>query len=346
MERLVGTHRRFRAGPVPGVVATSFIFLLAFASCSPSGTSADNAANPLIHRSPGGDYVFPVSAPIEHLEWTEYHWDGANAVDIFASRSLDARSEALAEVHSAPVLAVADGTAFRVDNPRGGTAVLLQADSGKSFYYSHLAETSVTGELGAQAEGTPVSRGETIGSIGRSGSRTQFIEPHLHFEVIEGEPESIGWSDDINAARWIRRTFGFRWIDENIAEYNSDTPEGFPLEYASTPVEGFDSMAGDEPQTAGILFHPQPGSSVRSLHEGEIRVMRDTELGLRVQITNRPTDTTIVYSYLESTDLETGDTVTRGQKIGAAGDRLHVMYFEDGQARDPESIPGWHQPEK
>lgn len=279
---------------------------------------------------------------MEHLEWTEYHWDGGNAVDIFAARDLKPGSQALADVHSAPVYAVADGLAFRVDNPRGGTAVLLKAETGKQFYYAHLAETRVGAELDGSSEGMPVSRGERIGSIGRSGSRTQFIEPHLHFEVIE-DHEGLGWPDDTNAARWIRRTFGFRWMEENIEDYEPDRPQGFPLDSAREPVERFESMASDEPQSAGVRFDLETDTRVRSLHEGEVRVMRDTKLGLRVQVTNRPTDTTMVYSFLDTTDLETGDTVSRGRDIGVARDQLHVMFFDDGRSRDPEAIPGWKE---
>ncbi|MFP4643839.1 MAG: peptidoglycan DD-metalloendopeptidase family protein [Spirochaetales bacterium] len=325
------------------VSAFTALFLLSACAREPVDASENDTSSQTPLESPDAEYVFPVGAPRRHLEWTEYHWDGGNAVDIFAARRLDSDSMALSDVHSAPVLAVADGSAFRVDNPRGGNAVLLKAETGEQFYYAHLADTVVPDDRTLQSSGTPVSKGEQIGTVGRSGSRARFIEPHLHFEVIKEEVTSLDWPDHTNAAHWIRGTFGLRWVEQNIADYGEDTPSGFPLDYRPEAIERFESMAQEQRQTAGVVYELQDESPVRSLHGGEIRVMRNTRLGLRVQVTNRPTDTTVVYSFLRATDVETGDTVERGDEIGTAHNRLHIMYFEDGRSRDPEAIPGWNR---
>ncbi|MFW5994515.1 MAG: peptidoglycan DD-metalloendopeptidase family protein [Spirochaetia bacterium] len=290
-----------------------------------------------VHHSFDGEYAFPLRIDPELLEWTEYHWDDGNAVDIFADSSISHRSNLLEEIHSSQVLAIADGTAIRADNPRGGIAVVLQADNGMQFYYSHLSESTIE-------ERESVEQGQSLGRIGNSGSRTQFIEPHLHFEVVDEWHEALSWPDSINAAHWIRRHFGLRWTDRDIPEYPRASPRGSPLVEEARIATNFSSMRREEPQTAGVLLRTESGrpGNARSVLPGEVTVMRGTPLGLRVQITNRPASTTVVYSGLEDTSLQTGSVVSHGRRIGQFTDTLHFMYFRDDEVTDPLEIDGWN----
>lgn len=294
-------------------------------------TAAGAAAEKYRYESAGGSYVFPVAAEIDTLEWTEYHWDGSNAVDIFAASGLRADSTGMQAFREAPVLAVADGTARRVDNERGGIAVLLQVDGGRQFYYSHLSDPEFDGEM-------RVSAGEPIARIGNSGRWSRYIEPHLHFEVIDEWTDGLGWSETVNAARWIRRRFGFRWIDREIDEYPPASPAGPVVDRRADVVRGFDDLRSENADTAGVELVAGDGSEALSSLTGEITVMRATKLGLRVQVTNRHTEQTVVYSGLDRTDLRTGDVVQTGDRIGSVDGVLHVQYFDEGVLRDPRSV--------
>ena len=85
-------------------------------------------------------------------------------IDIFAERGT-------------PVLAVADGYVTNArTTPVGGRVVWLSDDRrGVSYYYAHLDEHRV-------AEGTYVSAGDTIGTVGNTGNATG-TRPHLHFGI-------------------------------------------------------------------------------------------------------------------------------------------------------------------
>ena len=297
--------------------------------CAP--TSSHDAAGDYRYESSDGRYVFPVAAEIETLEWTEYHWDGSNAVDIFAASGLRADSAEMQAFREAPVLAVADGTAQRVDNERGGIAVLLRAEGGRQFYYSHLSDPVFDDEA-------HVSAGEPIGRIGNSGRWSRYIEPHLHFEVVEEWTDGLGWSETVNAARWIRRHFGFRWIDREVDEYPPALPAGPVVDRSAEVTRGFADLRAENPDTAGVEIAAGGSLEARSSLTGEVTVMRATALGLRVQVTNRHTEQTIVYSGLAHTGLRTGDVVQPGDPIGAVDEVLHVQYFDDGVLRDPLSV--------
>ncbi len=296
--------------------------------CAPNGSR--EAAEHDRYESAGGRYVFPVAAEIETLEWTEYHWDGSDAVDIFAASGLRADSTEMQAFRQAPVLAVADGTAQRVDNERGGIAVLLRAEGGRQFYYSHLSDPAFDGE-------TQVNAGEPIGRIGTSGRWSRYIEPHLHFEVIDEWTDGLGWSETVNAARWIRRHFGFRWIDREVDEYPPASPAGPVVDRGAEVVRGFSNLRAENPDTAGVEIAAGESFDALSSLTGEVTVMRATTLGLRVQVTNRHTEQTVVYSGLAHTGLRTGDVVQPGDRIGTVDEVLHVQYFDDGVLRDPLS---------
>jgi murein DD-endopeptidase MepM/ murein hydrolase activator NlpD len=83
-----------------------------------------------------------------------------------------------------PVVAPSAGIVRFVDNqPRGaGWYVVLAADDGRTFFFAHLVEGSVS-----VAEGARVAAGQPLGQVGSTGSASG---PHLHFEIWEG-----GWRD-------------------------------------------------------------------------------------------------------------------------------------------------------
>jgi hypothetical protein len=83
-----------------------------------------------------------------------------------------------------PVVAPVPGTVAFVDFQQGGAGyyVVLNADDGRSMFFAHCQEGSVTAVKDTRvAAGAPLCR---VGSTGRSSG------PHLHFEIWEG-----GWRD-------------------------------------------------------------------------------------------------------------------------------------------------------
>ena len=65
----------------------------------------------------------------------------------------------------APLLAVADGTLFRVGwNDVGGNRLWLRDGAGNEFYYAHLSAFSPLAQEGAQ-----VQAGDVIGFVGNTG---------------------------------------------------------------------------------------------------------------------------------------------------------------------------------
>ena len=80
-----------------------------------------------------------------------------------------------------PLVAVADGTLFRVGyNGLGGWRLWLRDGAGTTYYYAHLSSFS-----GAASEGARVARGTVIGFVGNSGD-AQGTSAHLHFEIHPG----------------------------------------------------------------------------------------------------------------------------------------------------------------
>ena len=77
-----------------------------------------------------------------------------------------------------PVQAVADGTVTEVVYDRlKGVTVAVRQDDGYTAVYANLAE------LDAIAEGTVVSQGETVGTVGETALLELADPPHLHFEL-------------------------------------------------------------------------------------------------------------------------------------------------------------------
>lgn len=282
--------------------------------------------------SRSGTYAFPVAGDIADMEWTHHHWDGGNAVDVLPAPGLSPASKAFKAFEQSPVVAVVAGTVKRADNDLGGTALLLYGDDGREYYYAHLGSTDIT-------RPTHVIAGERIGVIGRSGRRARYIEIHLHFAISSKWRTGLRWPNDINVAEWFRSTFGLRWIDQNPLPYPPAFPRGSPLASPYRIVEHYAQMRAANPDTASIRMAPAGGTPapvpVYSTLFGEVRVMRATVFGLRLQVTNRHTKQTVVYSGLSSAALQTGSLAEPGEIVGWTSGPMDYMYFDRGVLTDP-----------
>ncbi len=137
-------------------------------------------------------YVFPVYGPASFSDsfgaprTTTWH----HGVDIFAPMG-------------APLLAVADGTLFRVGwNDVGGNRLWLRDGAGNEFYYAHLSAFSPLAREGAQ-----VKAGDVIGFVGNTGDAIT-TPPHLHFEIHPRELLWMGYDGAIDPypylSAWLR----------------------------------------------------------------------------------------------------------------------------------------------
>ena len=289
------------------------------------------AAPSAVTFSADGRYAFPVAGDLGLMTWTHFHWDGSNAVDVEAGRHFAAASAEFQAFIQLPVAAVTTGVIAIADNPRGGQALWLHGDDGRTYYYAHLSEQWA-------AEGQRVQVGELLGRIGNTGQWTQYIEPHLHFAIHSG---AAGGSPDVNAAEAFQAWFGLPWQDLNVADYPPDEVAGRPL---ATPVRitrTFAETQAENPLLGSIDMVPENGSAapipIYATLGGEVNVNRATVLGLRVQITNRHTRTTVVYSGLSEATVADGDVVQRGDVVGylAAETTLNYMLFIDDIQVDP-----------
>ncbi|MDX6378146.1 MAG: peptidoglycan LD-endopeptidase LytH [Gaiellaceae bacterium] len=123
----------------------------------------------------GGQYVFPVAGGGRYSDdfggpraETGFH----QGIDVFAA-------------NGTPLVAVHDGTLFRVGwNRLGGWRLWLDDGQGNYFYYAHLSAYS-----DVAVDGASVHAGDVIGYMGDSGDAkgTPF---HLHFEM---HPDG-GWA--------------------------------------------------------------------------------------------------------------------------------------------------------
>jgi murein DD-endopeptidase MepM/ murein hydrolase activator NlpD len=116
----------------------------------------------------GGGYVFPVVG-------------GASFSDDFGGPRAETGFHQGIDLFSAngtPIVAVHDGTLFRVGwNRLGGWRVWLDDGQGNYFYYAHLSAYSDLAHDGAQ-----VHAGDVIGYMGNTGD-AQTTPFHLHFEI-------------------------------------------------------------------------------------------------------------------------------------------------------------------
>jgi len=264
------------------------------------------------------------------MAWTHDHWDGGNAVDILPAPDIAPGSQAFREFDRSPIVAVVSGRVDPADNELGGTALLLFGDDGREYYYAHLSSTTISSSRRVRV-------GEQIGTIGRTGRWTRYIEIHLHFAISSKWHDGLYWKNDINAADWFLHTFGLHWIDQTPIPYSAAMPHGSPLRLPYRILTTFAQTQAVNPDMASIRMAPTSALPVPvySTLLGEVRILRDTVLGLRVQITNRHTGQTVVYSGLSSTSLTTGDVVGAGQIIGRTREPIDYMYFNRGTLTDP-----------
>lgn len=282
-------------------------------------------------------YVFPVAAPIRFMSWTHIHWDGSNAVDIEAALDLAPGDPMYQRFVRAPVVAVTGGEARPADNIRGGTAVILEGDDGNQYYYAHL-------EFRTIERRRAVRRGDVLGEIGNSGKWSKYLEEHLHLSIASRHAPGLNWESDIVASEWLRETFGFGWRSGPDSSYSADVPQGWPFVTPGRVVRGFEELAAENAELAGLELAPHRVGRVRVISplSGEINVVRGSSLGLRVQVTNRKTDASIILSGLAQVSVEDGSAVTAGDPLGHLGDgeRLLYHYFSGGRLSNPQPLLG------
>ncbi len=308
-----------------------------------------------VRYSANGTHAFPVSGDPGILSWTRLHWDGSNAVDIFAHHELSMDSPDFHAFKQRHIVAVTGGTARRVDNERGGTAILLHGDDGHVYYYAHLQSSFIQPDSAPEARRVEV--GQSLGVMGNTGRWTQYIEPPLHFSVASATARLPGFAPDINAADWIMHHFGLEHDAWPEPHYQPDRPSGPPTtgafeitrsfaeytrsEAANPDIASVDLLPlGAHDSSAGVTTPSDQATTVPLVSPllGEVRVHRTSSFGLRVQVTNRHTDETVVLSGLSSLNVQTGDIVERGTQLGTAQGPVNLMHFHNGQLSDPEAF--------
>ena len=323
------------------------------------------------------EYTFPVAANIDVMVWEAAHWDGQLAVDIGVHPGFPPTAPEREAFYSAQVVALTGGTAMRLDNPRGGTAVLLHGDDGRTYYYAHLSQAAIE-------EPTRVAAGEPLGQIGNTGTWSQFLEPHLHLSIANGHQNGFDWIADVDPVLWLEQEFarGPIPVPANTlagaagVTYPVDAPEGLPLFPGYTITADYDAVAGENPLLAGVRLAPRGfepdavgragdtaagGASathaphdeqasrarpaagrqapVRATVAGAVRVHRDTSLGLRLQITNARARYSVLISGPIEPVVTTGDVVFADQIIGFASGELHYTIFKNGRLGGRELFP-------
>jgi murein DD-endopeptidase MepM/ murein hydrolase activator NlpD len=108
-----------------------------------------------------------------------------------------------------PVLAVTDGTLFRVGTRAiPGNRLWLRGERGDTFFYAHLSAFAEGARNGARVEA-----GDVVGFVGSTGDAEE-TPPHLHFEVhpeggdpVNPHPFVRAWEErrDVPAAAWLTR---------------------------------------------------------------------------------------------------------------------------------------------
>lgn len=288
-------------------------------------------AQPLVSQT-STEYVFPVdAADISRLTWTRDHWDGSNAVDIFFEHGTDLHDPDFQAFQDSRILAVTDGQVVRFDNERGGKALFIEADTGYRFYYAHLAEVYV-------ATGDRVAAGQTIGRMGNTGRWTRYIEPHLHFEITSPRFRGGLFHSDVHAATWLKEHFGYGPEPARVTDYPASIPRGSPVRAPFRIMTTFEQAQEQNSDTAAItirVLDEQQAVPVHSPLVGEIRVHRNPFFGMRVQITNRHLDETVVISGLQDIRVSTWDVVYTGDVLGYTADSVNIMYFRQGELTDP-----------
>ncbi len=327
------------AAETPTAAPTATVTPSPSPTASATATATGTPAPPAVTFSDDGGHAFPVAGDLGLMTWTHYHWDGSNAVDIEAARHLAGDSPDFLTFTQLPVVAVVSGTVAIADNPAGGLALLLYGEDGYTYYYGHLSQQWVE-------EGQEVAVGDWIGRIGNTGRWTQYIEPHLHFSIATHQADDWRWQPDVNAAEKLLAWFDLAWQELDIPDYPIDQVAGWPLAVPAQVVRTFAERQAQNPDQGSIDIRPFDGGEaplpVYATLGGEVNVNRATVMGLRVQITNRPARTTVVYSFMHRSTVVDGDVVRRGDLVGyidpAVG--LNYMLFVRDVQTDPASTLG------
>jgi murein DD-endopeptidase MepM/ murein hydrolase activator NlpD len=167
-------------------------------------------------------YVFPIYGPASTSDnfgaprTTTWH----HGNDIFAPLG-------------APVLAVADGTLFRVGwNDVGGNRFWLRDGAGNEFYYAHLSAFSPLAEEGAQ-----VQAGDVIGFVGTTGDAAG-TPPHLHFEIHPRELLWMGYDGAIDPYPYL-----MAWLRLDDLAFGAWRPEPGPAPKAGAVLLQADDIS-------------------------------------------------------------------------------------------------------
>jgi murein DD-endopeptidase MepM/ murein hydrolase activator NlpD len=167
-------------------------------------------------------YVFPIYGPASTSDsfgaprTTTWH----HGVDIFAPLG-------------APILAVADGTLFRVGwNDVGGNRFWLRDGAGNEFYYAHLSAFSPLAQEGAQ-----VQAGDVIGFVGTTGDAAG-TPPHLHFEIHPRELLWMGYDGAIDPYPYL-----MAWLRLDDLAFGAWRPEPGPAPKAGAVLLQADDIS-------------------------------------------------------------------------------------------------------
>lgn len=326
--------RRASPSRAPAVVAALVIVLMfvPIRARTDDGSGSPESGDRRLTRSRFGEFVFPVSGDPATTWWEARHWDDSNAVDIRVNPRFGTRAAEREEFAGREAVAVSSGTVERRDNPRGGIAVVLYGDDGRTYYYAHLARSGI---------GAPrhVVRGEVLGEIGNTGVWTRYLEPHLHFSIAEGFQPGLDWEADVDAVRWITSNFALAPDPVDVDAYRGAYPAGAPLFGDYVIIRPFADARSENRNLAGVTIESLSSGRVpiRAPLAGEIRIHADTALGTRLQVTNRITNQSVIISGDIAPVVTYGTIVYADMVIGSGVGRIHYMYFDKGVARDPLS---------
>ena len=141
------------------------------AAASRASTATAYSSAGSVSTIPGGSHVYPLAGSSTFSDdWLASRPGGRyhEGIDLFAARGT-------------PVVAVADGTLFRVGySGISGNRLWLRDGAGTEFFYAHL-----DGYSPAAREGATVTRGTVIGYNGDTGD-ARGTAPHVHFQIHPG----------------------------------------------------------------------------------------------------------------------------------------------------------------
>lgn len=165
---------------------------------------------------------------------------------------------------------------------------------------------------------------ETRRRANRNPSRSSGSSGSASDGRISPEPTSTGQSSQ-SSSQTDRITRG-----ENASGSRSSASAGFQPVWPCKGriVSRFDK--GGDPTKQGLMLHVPPGSSVKAMESGRVRLAEEVDeppelkqLGNLVMIFHNDNFVS-VYAHLDKIDVQKGDDVNRGQTIGTAGKTGYV----------------------